>query len=166
MDLSTFNIINDTNFYTVWAKYTAQDVQADENLTEANIGQLKPVSIYENVHPEYFEYVSTVSNILGRENEEGYEIRLKKKVTGKVVIPDTFTYNNITKPVFIFSSRASESNSDNLLSDLSYVFLQRSRNNGTQTNISRILNYTFKNATNLKYFDFAEGLQEIRSAAF
>jgi len=38
MDLENFRIINDTTFYTVWN---------DE-----------PISVYDNIHPEYFEIVN------------------------------------------------------------------------------------------------------------
>jgi hypothetical protein len=51
MDLTTFPIISDTTFYTVWDCYTAADGEPDK------IGQLKPCSVYENVHPELFEII-------------------------------------------------------------------------------------------------------------
>jgi hypothetical protein len=53
MDLSGFNIISDTTFYSVWNS--------------------EPASVYDNVHPEWFEVVNN-NYTFGFTNENGCEI--------------------------------------------------------------------------------------------
>lgn len=139
MDLSSFAIIGDTIFYAIW------------NST--------PVSVYENIHPEWFEIID---NNAEYNNQHGLRIKLKTAVRGKLTIPDIM--NN--QPVLFFNSNCTNDSApaDSLLTNVTHIFLGHSAN--STTNIKSINGYTFKNCFNLKYFDFGDGLASIGSRAF
>ena len=153
MDLTTFPIISDTTFYTVWDCYTASDGEPDK------IGQLKPCSVYENVHPELFEILGETTI----DAQTGLHVKLGKKVKGKLTVPAQINGRNVVK---ISSNNTSDYFSyDDVLSEVTHVFFQKL--NGTDiAAIKEIGNYTFKNQTNLKYCEFPKGLYIISSGAF
>jgi len=135
MNLSEFNIISDTNFYSVWNK--------------------DPVSVYDNVHPEWF----TVTNSYTYGSETGYEIQLAKEVQGKLTIPAFI--NNV--PVLALRSSNTGLNDidlyDNCLKNVTHVFIQRASANSTAVNLRVVRDSTFASKygsiEKLKYFDFA-----------
>lgn len=138
IDLSSFQIIGDTNFYTVW--------------------NTDPISVYDNVHPEYFK-------VVGVPNVYGAVIQLDKKVTGKLTIPYNITYNGTEYPVTTFKSNATARNSDPLLENITHIFFKKNTNGSTT--VSSIGDYCFSQCTNLQYFEFdAPGLNSIGGYAF
>jgi hypothetical protein len=75
VDFSKIIITEDTKFYTVW----------DEN----------PVSVYDNIHPEYFTIVEDNRKYTERDYpeyniENGVLLGLRAEVKGKITIPATF----------------------------------------------------------------------------
>ena len=140
MNLSNFEIIGDTVFYAIWNS--------------------EPVSVYDNIHPEWFEIINADTDYM--QQYHGMNIKLKKAVRGKLTIPNSIDGT----PVIIFSSNCTTQSSprDSLLNDVTHIFLQKD-NNG-QTNLKSISNYTFTYCSNLQYFDFAEGLLNIGARAF
>ena len=143
INLSQFNIISDTTFYAIWNR--------------------QPGLVYNNIHPEWFEIVNENYHV---GNEVGYEIKLIKKVQGKLTIPATI--NN--KPVLAFGSINSglsvpASSADSNFTDITHVFVGRN-SNGT-VNLRELKNNAFYRCRNLRYFDFnANGLKIIGAYAF
>ena len=147
MNLSEFQIISDTSFYSVWNP--------------------QPISVYDNIHPEWFEIVSDnadQTNTYTGVKYVGLNIKLKKSVRGKLTIPSSI--NNT--PVVLFSSNGTKIGTqtipDPLLADITHVFFGKEED-GT-TNVKAINAYAFFGATNLQYFDFADGLYRIGERAF
>ena len=138
IELNDLLIINNTKLYTVW--------------------DTKTISVYDNVHPEYFK-------VVGVPNTYGAVIQLDKKVTGKLTIPYSITYNGTEYPVTTFNSNGASSKSDPLLKDITHVFFEKD-NNG-KTSITDIGDYCFFECTNLQYFEFdAPGLMRLGTSCF
>lgn len=99
MNLSNFEIIGDTVFYAIWNS--------------------EPVSVYDNVHPEWFEIINADTDYM--QQYHGMNIKLKKAVRGKLTIPNSIDGT----PVIIFSSNCTTQNSprDSLLTDVTHIFL-------------------------------------------
>ena len=137
MNLNDFTIIGDTEFYSVWNP--------------------EPISIYNNIHPEYWRIVGTYGD------NEGCIIQLSKAVTGKLVIPAVI--NN--QPVRgITSSGSSLASVDHKLSQVTHVFIEHI-NNLNEVNLRQVYTETFRDCKQLKYFDFnANGLRTLDEKSF
>jgi len=96
--------------------------------------------VYDNVHPEYFK-------VVGVPNAYGAVIQLDKKVTGKLTIPCSITYNGTEYPVTTFKSNATARNSDPLLENITHVFFEKNTNGSTT--VGSIGDYCFSQCTNL-----------------
>ncbi len=167
--------IIDTNFkitqdYTQANNNAMQSVWASYDITDAPspnmIGQIKPVSVYDNIHPEYFAIVNenAIVNDLSGNSYRGLNIKLNKAINGKLTIPNQIN----GQPVVIFSSNttvATEKTADENLKNVTHVFLQKNTIS-QETNIRAIDKYTFHSCTQLKYFDFVNGLKFIDERAF
>ena len=142
IDLNSFPIIGDTTFYVVWAQ--------------------EPISVYDNIHPEWFEF--TGENWDAIEGYREYSVKLIKSVKGKLTYPHI--YNN--KPVRTITSAMSGTStnaSDPVLADVTHIFLQKDANG--ITNIHNIATNTFRACKNLQYFDLTvPGLINIEQRAF
>ena len=146
MDLSGFDIIQDTTFYSVWNS--------------------ESVSVYDNVHPEWFE-VTNNNYTFDFTNETGCEVRLAKAVKGKLTIPAEIN----GKPVLAFRKNPSLADGvyDSCFDNLTHVFIQRNQN-GT-VNLRDVVQHTFhcpaSGTRTLRYFEFdAPGLYRIGTSAF
>ena len=162
MDLSTFPITEDIELYTIW----------DEN----------PVSVYDNIHPEYFYEVesanySEVGSGVTEYDIDGIVLGLKTAVRGKITIPAVFNGKPVVELHPSFGASTSTNSYDSKIDivtpswtgkrygkDITHVFLQKAENG--MTNIREIGNCTFALSPNLKYFEFAEGIRVINQAAF
>lgn len=153
MDLTAFPIISDTILYTVWDCYTAADGEPDK------IGQLKPCSVYDNIHPELFTIIEETTI----DGSTGVHVKLNKKVKGKLTVPSQINGRNVVK--ISSNNNAEFSSYDNLLDEVTHVFFQKLNNTDTAA-IKEIGSYTFKNQHNLKYCEFPKGLYTISSEAF
>lgn len=84
-----------------------------ENTTFYAVFNENPVSVYDNIHPEYFApstikterfYTGEQYNIIGDDLsynlESAIALSLQKKVKGKLVVPATYTVNGVTYPVY------------------------------------------------------------------
>lgn len=159
VDENTFKITqdftrsNNNAMQTVWATYSYGD-----DVSPELFGELKPISVYDNIHPEYFK-------IIGIPNSTATTIQLEKQITGKIVIPHNVTYNGTTYPVTTFSSNGASNKPDPLLKDITHVFFEKD-NNG-KVSITNIGDYCFFECTNLQYFEFsASGLTQIGTSCF
>ena len=148
-DFTTYPIISDTEFYTVWNK--------DEN------GVIAPVSVYDDVHPEYFRIVN--NNYTDTDGTTGYEIQLATPVQGKLTIPAFINGQRVV--AFNSTSVKGSSNSDPNLRNVTHVFIEPANKETEVCNLRVVDNYTFMYCTNLQYFDFsANGLRKIGERAF
>lgn len=150
MDLTTYSITSDSIFYTVWQK--------DQD------GNLAAVSVFEDIHPEYFTITNSNYNI--STGESGCEVKLTTAVVGKLTVP---AYINNQKVIALRSSASDNSSSDirdpNLAS-VTHVFFEPVNENG-DVNIRDIVANTFRQCTALKYVQFsAKGLRRIGERAF
>lgn len=150
MDLTTYSITSDSIFYTVWQK--------DQD------GNLAAVSVFEDIHPEYFTIINSNYNI--STGESGCEVKLTTAVVGKLTVP---AYINNQKVIALRSSASDNPSSDirdpNLAS-VTHVFFEPVNENG-DVNIRDIVANTFRQCTALKYVQFsAKGLRRIGERAF
>ena len=123
----------------------------------------EPISVFDNIHPEYFAIVGT-DNVNDNNNVSypGVSIKLVKAVKGKLTIPGTL--NGQTVVTFKSNVNVNSRVKDNLLADITHVFFAKEANG--VTNVKRIDGGTFYECTNLKYFEFANGLISIGPYAF
>ena len=155
VDLNTFNAIQDETFYALWNPET--------------------VSVYDNIHPEYFEVVSrnATAGIGGDYSYSGMEIRLKVPVKGKLTVPAQINGENVV----IFSSMNSPipmpNAVDSNLQNVTHVFFEKIKVYQNEeivreyTPVKVINRYTFYRCTNLQYFEFtAPGLEYLDDSAF
>ena len=161
VDFSKILITEDTKFYTVW----------DEN----------PVSVYDNIHPEYFVAVETGKKYSERNYpeyniEDGVVLGLRAEVKGKITIPATFE----GKPVIAIDPSFGAALNDNTLftsinstavwsgdrygRNITHVFFQKADNG--LTNVRQIADLAFYRSPNLKYIEFANGIRTIGQGAF
>ena len=100
MDLSTFPITEDIELHTVWDS--------------------TPVSVYDNIHPEYFYEVSAASySEPGGETQydiEGIRLGLKTAVKGKITVPAVFNGKPVVEidPSFGMSSNGGKEETINM----------------------------------------------------
>ena len=139
MNLSEFNIINDTNFYAIWNP--------------------EPISVYDNIHPEWFEVTNDNYQINGT-GAIGCSIKLIKNVKGKLTIPARI--NNV--PVLSFESVSSQRR-DIYLTDVTHIFFAKDSTTN-EANIKEIKEYTFYSCNNLQFFEFTNSLELIKDRAF
>lgn len=123
-----------------------------------------PISVFDNIHPEWFEIVNEnesyeLTNGDGTKYT-GLQIKLAKKVKGKLTIPAQINGVNVVK---ISSNNTGINTADPLLEEITHVFFQKI--DGI-TPVKMINNQTFRAVTSLKYFEFAAGLLEIGMYAF
>lgn len=163
MDLSTFPITEDIELYTIW---------------DAN-----PVSVYDNIHPEYFYEVGEDSYYEAGSSETKYNIGngiilgLKMPVKGKITIPAVFNGKPVVSidPSFGATTATDGSYDSNITTqpkwtgkryggELTHIFFQRAENQ--MTNVRKIRPLAFYQTLNLKYFEFADGLRVIGRNAF
>ena len=162
MDLSTFPITEDIELYTVWDS--------------------TPVSVYDNIHPEYFTEVRTMSysepgsGVTRYDINDGVVIGLKTAVKGKITIPAVFNGKPVVGIDPSFGASTSASSYDSVINitptwkgkrygaNITHIFFQKAENN--MTNVRQIDPLTFYNTLNLKYFEFAEGIRIIGKNAF
>ena len=156
--------------HSVWRKY----LETDEDIPEGKqAGDLRPVSVYDNVHPEYFTLVGESATL--HDQQPGCNIRLNKQVKGKLVIPAQFesaTYKNVLvfSSTIINSSTSSDIKQDPYLVNVTHLFFE-----SHDANIKKKINqYTFYRHPNLqtaptalKYVAFdTPGLNNIGQFAF
>ena len=133
-------VINTSTFKVV------KDYLASSNNNLYAIFNKSPISVYDNVHPEWF-------------TKDGVYLKLTKNVIGKLTIPyiegcTTFTYGG----------KDNSDMMDSYLANVTHVFFEK--RNGV-TNINTIGSYTFFACGQLKYFEFeANGLRELGERAF
>ena len=136
-----YTVANHGAFYTVWTE--------------------EPISVYDNVHPEFFEVVedttfTDVTIVPNPPQYSGKNIRLAKAVRGKLTIPQEINGS----PVIILSASQDLS----YYTNVTHVFLEQT--DGI-TNIKSIGNDVFnERAKNLQFFDFANGLVDIGQNVF
>ena len=166
IDLNTYVITEDTSFYAVF----------DEN----------PVSVFENVNPDYFSVSLFYPNVTTY-NDGGYGgndtrynitdgviLSLAKEVTGKLTVPAFFN----GKPVFGIDAsfganslkKAAESVMGISLTDckgdkLTHVFFEKVEGD-IPTNIRVIKEKAFYLTNTIVYVEFPQGLRAIESKAF
>ena len=171
ISLSTFKITkdylvaNNEAMHTVWRHYTYSD-----NVSPDLIGQLKPVSVYDNIHPEWFTVTNTSYSFNGTNGREtGYEIQLTKPAIGKLTIP---AYINNQPVIAIRSSSTNDNNINYLdpaLSNITHIFIQRNSNELVNLRVvrDRFFLSTASGEGKLRYFDLnAPGLERIEDRAF
>ena len=162
MDLSTFPITEDIELHTIWDS--------------------TPVSVYDNIHPEYFTEVRTMSynepgsGVTTYDINDGVVIGLKTAVKGKITIPAVFDGKPVVGIDPSFGASTSASSYDSVINitpnwrgkrygaNITHIFFQKAENN--MTNVRQIDPLTFYNTLNLKYFEFAEGIRVIGKNAF
>jgi len=137
MNLEDFPIFSDTIFYTIWNP--------------------ELIDVHDDIHPEYFTKV--------KETTDGIELKLNVKVIGKLTIPKEFD----GQKVIAFSSNTkgkvgSARKVDPVLLEVTHVFIEKNENG--KVNLKTIESETFFECTNLRYFEFADGLEKIGAAAF
>ena len=136
-----------------------KDYLGDNNSGIYTVWSSEPMSVYDNVHPEWFEIVN--ENYPGNV-QTGLQIKLAKKVKGKLAIPNTI---NNTPVVCICSNSSSQGAPiDEYLENVTHIFFEKGQNG--LSNVDSIANYTFQKCSNLKYFEFADGLKIIGQNAF
>ena len=146
MDMSTFNIINDTTFYSVWNP--------------------ELVSVYDNIHPEWFT-ITNPNYQVANSSAKGCIIKLVKAVEGKLTIP---AYMGDIPVVGFASDHTSNTDMytpDPPLANVTHIFFARKSQDTDQVNICDIMANTFMGCKNLEYFEFsANGLLHIYDRAF
>ena len=120
----------------------------------------KEVSVYNNVHEDYWDYdlvsskaySSTLDNVVEYQIDAGYVIKpnSKKELRGKVTIPAT--YNGL--PVYKINNSAFENNDK-----ITHVFFE------SGSKIRVVGANAFKNS-HIKFFEFTNQLRRIESYAF
>ena len=159
MDLSTFPITEDIDLYAVW----------DQN----------PVSVYENIHPEYFYEVATATYSEpggdAKYNIDGIRLGLKTAVRGKITIPAVFNGKPVVEidPSFGMSSIPGKEETIDMGgkwtgirngTNVTHIFFQKADNG--MTNVRYIRPLSFYRTLNLQYFEFADGIRAIGKNAF
>lgn len=137
MNLEDFPIFSDTIFYTVWNS--------------------ELIDVHNDIHPEYFTKV--------KETTDGVEIKLNVKVIGKLTIPKEFDGQKVI--AFSSNTKGKVGNArrvDSNLLEVTHVFIEK--NDNGKVNLKAIENETFFECINLRYFEFADGLEQIGAAAF
>ena len=136
---------NNSGIYTIWSE--------------------EPISVFDNVHPEFFEIIGNTSftDTYGDgQKQDGVLIRLAKTVKGKLTIPNTI---NGQRVVSIRSSASGNTSPvDPCLLGVTHIFFEKDVNG--VTTIPYIYEYAFFKCINLKYFEFANGLKAIGQRAF
>ena len=124
------------------------------------------ISVYNNIHPEYFEIVDSNFQhaVAGGDTQFGLKIRLAKAVKGKLTIPRQINNTNVICFCSNITTINNDTVADSLLADITYVFFEKDIN-GLST-VRKIEDNTFYKATKLKYCEFANGLLEIGARAF
>lgn len=165
MDLKNYEITEDLELYAVWD---------DE-----------PISVYQNIHPEYFQEIgkATYAEYGGdtKWNIEGIQLGLKAKVKGKITVPAYFNGKPVVKlhPSFgapFFDPDTPHDELDRNIDygdsyygkgyggELTHIFLEKTPND--LTNVRVIPSVCFFQTLNLQYFEFANGIREIQDYAF
>lgn len=182
MDLTTYQITEDTTFYAVF----------DSN----------PISVYDDIHPEYFApsvdsasgaTTGTFVDIEGRDSKwtvvGGVVLALTKKVKGKITVPAYFEVDGVEKPVIgvdaTFSSPGNLSTQKYLTSggktyddtvyatecygsDLTHVFFEKytDTDGNIKCNIRKFYDGAFSMSRKLVWVEYPEGLREIGDCCF
>ena len=162
MDLSTFPITEDIELYTIWDP--------------------TPVSVYDNIHPEYFYEVASAdySDVEGNSKydiTDGIRLGLKTAVKGKITVPAVFNGKPVVEidPSFGMSSTPGKEETVSMSgagsytgirngTDITHIFFQKAENDMTNVRVIRPL--TFYRTLNLRYFEFADGIRNIGKFAF
>ena len=149
MDLNSFNIINDTTFYAIWAP--------------------EPIDADKDIHEEYFDIVNdnySVNYTFHGEQMsfQGVSIKLNTVVKGKLTIPSSINGRKVvalTSNATYIGGRATK---DDTLAQVTHIFFQKDEDG--YTSIGIINDNTFYGCENLKYFEFAKGIYRIGNRAF
>ena len=159
MDLSTFPITEDIELYTIWDP--------------------TPVSVYDNIHPEYFYEVATATYSEpggdAKYNIDGIRLGLKTAVRGKITIPAVFNGKPVVEidPSFGMSSIPGKEETIDMGgkwtgirngTNVTHIFFQKADNG--MTNVRYIRPLSFYRTLNLQYFEFADGIRAIGKNAF
>jgi hypothetical protein len=159
IDFSKILITEDSKFYTVWDK--------------------NPVSVYDNIHPEYFYEVgpATYSEPGGdtKYNIDGIRLGLSTAVKGKITIPAVFNGKPVVEidPSFGMSSNPGKEETIDMGgkwtgirngTNVTHIFFQKADNG--MTNVRYIRPLSFYRTLNLQYFEFADGIRTIGKNAF
>ena len=153
--------INTSNF-----KITHDYLQANGNAMQS-VWAENPISVYENVHPEWFNILSTASN-------GTVTIYLNKKVQGKLTIPlrvENKEVSGFSRRISGLTGTGNNAYDDNL-TKITHIFFERALDPNTKepignTTITNIGANTFRNIPDkLVFFEFAPGLTSIGQYAF
>lgn len=135
-----------------------------------------PISVYSNIHPEYFsasnaDYFDAYDDnysLLG-----GYELTLISQVKGKITVPAEFTKDGVTKPVVAINASFSSAGGGSGITAngklLTHVFFEKNED-GT-ANIRQFKEKSFYGSTKsaekiLQYVEFPIGLRLIDTNCF
>ena len=147
IDLQTFKI--------------TKDYKATTNNAFYAIFSDTPISVYDNVHPDWFEIINANDNYYDNgETYSGLSIKLVKKAKGKLTIPAQINGVNVIR---ISSNNTGSLTADPLLNEITHVFFQKIDDVAP---IKVISDFTFKAVTSLRYCEFPTGLLYIGSQAF
>jgi hypothetical protein len=155
IDLSRYSVTTDMTLYAIF----------------------KAMSVYENIHEDYFTYAWDTYNEYDDENDasfyvmDGYVATLKSDLNlkGKITIPATHTDpdTGVTKPVWGVGgfNPYGDSQANTVIT---HVFVGREKlDDDTSTNLRVVKGGTFRNCTALEYFDFPPtSLRQIEDQAF
>lgn len=131
---------------------TKLSMLSNADLTLYAIFGADPVSVYENIHPEYFSGVSYNYN-----GVMSVELSLIVKPRGKLTIPATFDGMPVALINSTFNGTANGTN-------LTHVFFEKNKDG--IANIRSLKASAFKDCQKLAYAEFPEGLEEIQDFAF
>ena len=115
-------------------------------------------SVYNNVHPEYFNFFKT-GYIDGKDTSydvgEGYQISPNPNfvLSGKITIPTEYSVDGKIYPVIGLSDFKDQK-------DITHIFFENSNN------VRYINTNCFKDCSNLLYFDFIDSIRIIHDYAF
>ena len=155
IDLSRYSVTTDMTLYAIF----------------------KAMSVYENIHEDYFTYAWDTYNEYDDENDtgfyvmDGYVATLKSDLNlkGKITIPATHTdpATGVAKPVWGVGGFNPHGDSQ-ANTVITHVFVGRENlDDDTSTNLRVVKGGAFRNCTALEYFDFpSTSLRQIEDQAF
>lgn len=144
------------------------DFLADKESALYAIFDPNPISVYENIHPEYFvasnyNYIDSLDSTYSL---NGVMLRLKKQVKGKLTIPAMFN----GKPVVAIGSDGKNGavgepgfKANQFGGELTHVFFEGA---SSMKNIRELNGYCFYLCEKLVYCEFPEGLRNIDTNVF
>ena len=148
MDLSNYIVSNNVTLYTLFEQ----------------------ISVYDNIHLDYFDYELTSYNSSDDEIDENFYItegyiarpKIYLGLSGKITIPAVYDGKPVCE-IADFNPWGDESSNV----DITHVFVGRvNKNDPASANLRVVRAGCFNNFLNLQYFDFGPSLRMIRDQAF